>query len=552
MKVLIVTLSSQYIHSSLAPWYLLASCKENCEAQIEVKVIEGTVNENNQALLKRIIDEKADVIAFSVYIWNIKTVLYLAEKIKNDNVKIILGGPEVSYCSDKILRENKFVDFIISGEGEEPFPTLLNNIYKTNDFKSISGLSYQDNGKIVLSQPYVSQNVPVNPYGDEYFSSLNGRIAYIETSRGCPFSCAFCLSGRCGGVRFFPLERAKNDIIALANSKSKIIKFVDRTFNANRKRAYEIFEFIIDNYGTNIPNNVCFHFEIGGDLLTDKDFELLKKAPKGAIQFEIGLQSFNPKTLKAINRKTNVNRLKENISRLIKLKNIHIHIDLIAGLPYEDFKTFRESFNTAFRLNADMLQLGFLKLLHGAVMREEPEKFPLEFSNEAPYEVIQTPWLTASNIKLLKACENALERFVNSGRFPLTNKLIFEIQKRNPFDTLAELGMFTGEKSCSLSEYVNMIHWFFGRGCDENTLRDALICDIASSVKSTVLPSSLIVDDKRLSKFKKRLEVNELTKKKTGVMRSAFLLYGEGCGAYVDYDKTENGKFIINKIKFEL
>ncbi len=552
MKVIIVSLSSQYIHSSLAPWYLLASCKENCKAETEVKVIEGTVNENYQALFKRIADEKADVIAFSVYIWNVKTVLYLAEKLKCNNVKIILGGPEVSYCSDKILSENKFVDFIISGEGEEPFPTLLNAIYKGNDYKAIKGLSYRNNGEIIFGQPYVSHNIPVNPYGDEYFSSLNGRIAYIETSRGCPFFCAFCLSGRCGGVRFFPLERAYNDIIALANSNSKIIKFVDRTFNANRKRAYEIFEFIIENYGKSIPNNVCFHFEIGGDLLCEKDFELLKKVPKGAIQFEIGLQSFNRKTLNAINRKTNVKRLKENISQLIKLENIHIHIDLIAGLPHEDLKTFRESFNTAFKLNANMLQLGFLKLLNGAAMREEPEKFPLEFSSEAPYEVINTPWLTASNIKLLKACENALERFVNSGRFPLTNKLIFEVQKRNPFDTLAQLGMFTGLDSCSLNEYVNMIHWFFGRGCDENVLRDALICDIASSVKSTVLPSSLIVDDKRLSKFKKSLEANESTKKKTGVMRSTFLLYGEGCGAYVDYDKNENGKYIIKKIKFEL
>ena len=353
-------------------------------------------------------------------------------------------------------------------------------------------------------------------------------------------------------MRYFPLERAKNDIIALANSKSKIIKFVDRTFNANRKRAYEIFGFIIENYGKSIPNNVCFHFEIGGDLLTDKDFELLEKAPKGAIQFEIGLQSFNTKTLNAINRKTNVKKLKENISKLIKLKNIHIHIDLIAGLPYEDLKTFRESFNTAFILNADMLQLGFLKLLHGASMREEPERFPLEFSSEPPYEVIETPWLTASNIKMLKDCENALERFVNSGRFPLTNKLVFEVQKRNPFDTLTELGKFTGNDSCSLNEYINRVYSFFSVGCDINELRDALICDLASSVKSTVLPTSLIVNDKRLSKFKKSLEVNESTKKKTGVMRSTFLLYGEGCGAYVDYDKTENGKFIINKIKFEL
>ncbi len=550
MKALIVSLTSQYIHSSLAPWYLLASSKIYCNKDINVKVVEGTVNEKYIDLLERITKEKADIIAFSVYIWNVKLVLDLAEKLKNSKVKIILGGPEVSYCAEKILTENSFVDFVLSGEGEESFPSLLNSI-ADNNYNNIKGLSYRNDRKLIISEPFVSSGVPHSPYCDEYFSSLNGRIAYIETSRGCPYSCAFCLSGRCGGVRFFPLDRAKADIIALANSGSKIIKFVDRTFNADRKRAYEIFGFIIENYGINIPNDVCFHFEIGGDLLTDKDFELFKKAPYGAIQFEIGLQSFNPVTLNSINRKTNVEKLKKNISKLIKLGNIHTHIDLIAGLPKEDLKTFRKSFNTAFALKADMLQLGFLKLLHGALMREESEKFPLTFSNQPPYEVTETPCLTDLNLQMLKFCENALERFVNSGRFALTNKLIFETQKRNPFDTLTEFGVFTGMQTCSLSEYVNKIYCFFKKSCDENILRDALICDIASSVKNTVLPSNLIVNDKRLSDFKKSLEANETTKKKPGVMRNVFLLYGEGCGAYVDYDKKVNGKYIINKLNFK-
>ena len=551
MKALIVSLTSQYIHSSLAPWYLFVSSKNKCNKGIEVKVVEGTINEKYVDLLERITSENADVIAFSVYIWNVKMVLNLAEKLKNSKVKIILGGPEVSYCPEKILTENSFVDFVLSGEGEESFPSLLNSIAE-NNYNNIKGLSYRKDENLIISEPFVSSGVPQSPYCDEYFSSLNGRIAYIETSRGCPYSCAFCLSGRCGGVRFFPLERAKSDIIALSNSGSKIIKFVDRTFNADRKRAYEIFGFIIENYGINIPKGVCFHFEIGGDLLIDKDFELLSKAPHGAIQFEIGLQSFNSETLNLINRKTNVEKLKRNISKLIELGNIHIHIDLIAGLPKEDLKTFRKSFNTAFALNADMLQLGFLKLLHGALMREEPEEFPLAFSEQPPYEVTETPWLTDLNLKMLKFCENALERFVNSGRFPLTNKLIFETQKRNPFDTLTELGVFTGMQTCSLSEYVNRIYCFFKKGCDENILRDALICDIASSVKNTVLPSSLIINDKRLSDFKKSLEANETTKKKSGVMRNVFLLYGEGCGAYVDYDKKVKGKYIINKLKFKL
>ena len=327
MKVVIVSLNSQYIHSSLAAWYLLASIKKNCPKEIKAKVIEGTVNEQIDEVYKRIKKEKADVIAFSCYIWNINYVEALVDKLYEKGVKIVLGGPEVSYCPENIL-SNHMVNYVLSGEGEIPFVNLLNTLYTKGKLKNVLGLSYRYRGERVIGEPFVTDKIPVNPYTKEYFKTLKGRIAYIETSRGCPFSCAFCLSGRCGGVRFFPIDRAKADIIALANSGSRIIKFVDRTFNANGKRARAIWGFIIENYGGKIPKDVCFHFEIGGDLLRKEDFELLKTAPKGAIQFEIGMQSFNGETLKAINRKTNVKLLKENIKKLTEMGNIHIHIDL--------------------------------------------------------------------------------------------------------------------------------------------------------------------------------------------------------------------------------
>ena len=311
MKTVIVSLNSQYIHSSLACWYLLSSARKRCEKGINVKIIEGTVNEEINDILNRIKREKPDIVAFSCYIWNIKTVFKLIGLL--ENVKIILGGPEVSYCSDKILKEHINIDYVISGEGEEPFAELLNAIYLAKITRYIKGVSYRDNNDFIISEPYISNNVPESPYVDEYFETLNRRISYIETSRGCPFSCAFCLSGRCGGVRYFPLESAFENIVKLANSGSKIIKFVDRTFNANSKRAREILSFIIKNYGTVIPKDVCFHFEIGGDLLTDDDFKLLKTVPKGLIQFEIGMQSFNEEVLKNINRKTNTKKLIENI-----------------------------------------------------------------------------------------------------------------------------------------------------------------------------------------------------------------------------------------------
>ncbi len=546
MKILIVSLASQYIHSTLAPWYLFYSAKNSCVGDITVNVFESTVNESLDELYRTIENQKADIIAFSCYIWNIEYVKILAERLHEMGVTILLGGPEVSYNSGELLEECEYIDYILSGEGEEPFAALVNALSVKGDISSISGLCYRDNGKICLNPPHTTAQIPESPYGEEYLKALNGRIAYIETSRGCPFSCAFCLSGRLSSVRFFPLERAKQDVLTLANSGSRIIKFVDRTFNANRERAYEIWQFIIKNYGGSIPKGVCFHFEIAGDLLRDKDFALLASAQKGAIQFEIGIQSFNDKTLAAINRKTNVCELRENIKKLCKMGNIHTHIDLIAGLPLEDYASFREGFNLAFSLNADMLQLGFLKLLHGADMREQKGKYPCEFSLKPPYEVKNTPWLGNEELRMLHYTENALSRFVSSGRFKRTNELVFDFQNRNPFDTLTELGMFTGIKSCPLNEYVDKLYSFFGR--DEGLLRDALISDIATSVKSVTLPYCLVVPDERLKKFKKQLETNPATKRSKGIMRNVFLLYGENCGAYVDYDQAVDGKYVLHKV----
>ncbi|MBE6729833.1 MAG: DUF4080 domain-containing protein [Ruminococcaceae bacterium] len=547
MKAVIVSLTSQYIHSSLAPWYLLASVKGK---NADCFVVEGTVNEEFNVLLNRINDQKADLVAFSCYIWNITTVLSLAPKIKN--AKILLGGPEVSYCAEKILKENPFVDFVISGEGEKPFTKLLDFLCGKGKLNEIEGLCYRQNKKMVIKAPYVTEEIPPSPYIKEYFGSLSGRISYIESSRGCPFSCAFCLSGRCGGVRYFPIDRTKKEIIALSNSGSKIIKFVDRTFNSNSIRAREIFEFIIENYEKAFSNDVCFHFEIAGDLLKKEDFALLKKAPKGVIQFEIGMQSFNSETLSAIYRKTNIKHLKENIKKLVKMGNIHTHIDLIAGLPKEDYKSFRDSFNTAFYLNADKLQLGFLKLLYGTPMRENSDDFPIEFLSEPPYEVTKTPWLSSSQISMLHSLENALERLVNSGRFSRTVNYLFNEQKRNPFDTLTQIGMFTGNASIPLNQYVDSVYHYFEKGSDEKRIRDLLLCDIAESVRSTTLPKSLAVEDKRLKKFRSFLEQNETTKKRKGVMRKTFLLYTENCGAYVDYDEKINGKYKVKKIEFDL
>ncbi|MEG1886934.1 MAG: radical SAM protein, partial [Oscillospiraceae bacterium] len=370
-NIAIAVLNSKFIHSSLSVWCLLSGIKAYGNPEISPTVIEGTINQNVNDVATRILNCSPNLVGLSCYIWNIKQTNELISIIKKQSpgTIIVMGGPEVSYNAEAVLMRQSSVDYIISGEGELPFALLVNSIIEHAPVDNLPGICYRDNGKIVLSEPYISNKTPPSPYTSEYFEALNNRISYLESSRGCPYNCAFCLSGRCGSVRFFDIKDTKDNILKLANSGSKTIKFVDRTFNANRKRAEEIFSFIIENYGVVIPENVCFHFEIAGDILNESTINILSTAPPGSIQLEIGLQSFNEKTLQSISRRTDTIKLRENIKQILLSGNIHTHIDLIAGLPFEDMNSLKNSFNIAYDLHPHMLQFGFLKLLHGANMR---------------------------------------------------------------------------------------------------------------------------------------------------------------------------------------
>ena len=383
MKVLICCLNSKYIHASLAPWCLFSGVKAFAKNDYDIKVLESTINANLHDFAKKIILEKPQAVSFSCYIWNITQTLEICKEIKEKlDCKIILGGPEVAYRPKDVLEKYDFIDFVLSGEGEWNFPLLLDNI--NGDLNTVDGLTYRKKNEIITISEKEYNETPPSPYSDDFYNNLKGRIAYIETSRGCPYRCAFCLSGRCSKLRFFDLEQVKKDIINLANSGTQTLKFVDRTFNANSKRANEILTFIKDNYGTKIPENICFHFEIAGDILTNDTLEILSQMPIGAVQLEIGMQSFNEDTLKAINRKTNTEKLIRNIKKLLGMGNMHIHIDLIAGLTGEDLESFKNSFNIGYSLKAHMLQMGFLKLLYGADMRENPQDFPCEYTETPP------------------------------------------------------------------------------------------------------------------------------------------------------------------------
>ncbi len=550
-KALFCTLNSKYIHSSLAPWCLFTSCRAE-GVECETKVIEGTVNEDINAVYERIKSENADFIAFSCYIWNIKKTLRLCAMLKREGVTIALGGPEVSWCQEKILIENSFVDYVISGEGEKTVPALIKALCK-EEKPIVKGISFRDGNRFIISDGEETDFAnTVSPYCEEYFSSLSGRIAYIESSRGCPFGCAFCLSGRCGKVRFLPVDRVKNEMLLLASRGAKTIKFVDRTFNCNSRRAAEIFTFIKEEYGKDIPKGVCFHFEIAADIITEELFDIIAQLPKGAVQFEVGIQSFNENTLRKIKRKTDVDIVEANVRRLLSFGNCHVHIDLIAGLPEEDYESFREGFDRAYKIGANMLQLGFLKILYGSPMGDNKEKYPCDYSPEPPYEVISTPYISEEELKLLHICENELERLYNSSRFSRTLRYVTNFM--SPFDLFLGFGEFLsakGEKgSIPLDTYTCFAYEYFSliRGVDKIRLRDFMLLDRLSTNNSDILPACLKVKDERLKKLK--LQLNETVPLKKGAVRSVGILYSEDKVVYCDYSEEKDPVSLQWKIKY--
>ena len=503
MKVAVCCLNSKYIHASLAPWCLFSALKEKY-ADIDATVVESTVNNDIDNIINKIIDGNFKIVSFSCYIWNITKILEICKTVKEKTgATIILGGPEVSYRAKNVLRDYPFIDFVLCGEGEETYPELINALINNKSYEEVDGLSYRDNSRIICTPEKEYSGTPVNPYCNEFFKNLNNRISYMEASRGCPYRCAFCLSGRCSTLRYFDFEQTKEKILSLASSGTKTIKFVDRTFNANAKRANEIIEFILENHGKKIPENVCFHFEIAGDILTEETFNLLKVAPKGLFQLEIGMQTFNEKTLSAINRRTNCEKLIENIKRLISFGNMHIHIDLIAGLPCEDIESFEKSFDIGYSLGANMLQMGFLKLLYGADMRENPDKYPCEFSAEPPYEVVSTPWLTNEELNKLHNCEDALDRLYNSGRFLFTLDYLINQCGYTPFKLFYKFGNAVKVNKISLSEYVSLIYDYFKEKVDSELLREALICDLLSCSSALQTPDFLKRKDTLYKQIKK-------------------------------------------------
>ncbi|MBQ6850207.1 MAG: DUF4080 domain-containing protein [Oscillospiraceae bacterium] len=467
MKIVLCSINSKYIHSSLGVWYLFAAAKK-INTPHTVTVVESTINNQVEDIVALINREKPDVVGFSTYIWNVEYVRKVAATLKliNPNLKIWLGGSEASFDADSLLKNN-YVDWVVKGEGEAAFIQMLSENFTTP-------------AKTVVTGPCCEY---INPYTPEYLAALNGRIVYLETSRGCPFSCGFCLSGRDENVRFFDMEESKKNILLLANSGTKTVKFVDRTFNCNDKRAREIFEFIAgEREKGNIPQDVVFHCEVETDLFTRSTLDYMKTLPKGLFQFEAGLQSFNVETLKAVNRRTDMPKLVHNLKEIVSGGNIHLHIDLIAGLPYEDFNSFSASFNQAYDINANVIQLGFLKLLKGSTLEKEKEKYNYRSWDYAPYQVVSCDSISYNDLLELKKCEDAVERLLNSGKFPFTVPYLIETTGLSAFDFFYKFGSFifdSGIKSPSLEKYASLLYDYFTNhyNADKSALRDVMVKD---------------------------------------------------------------------------
>ena len=550
MKVVIGCLNSKYIHASLAPWCLLSGVEAFAKNDYDIKVLESTINGNLHDFAQKIINENPQIVSFSCYIWNIIQTLEICKEIKEKlNCKIILGGPEVAYRPKDVLEKYNFIDFVLSGEGEWNFPLLLDNI--NDSLECVDGLTYRKNNEIIVNPEKEYTDTPPSPYSKEFYENLKGRIAYIETSRGCPYRCAFCLSGRCSKLRFFDLDQVKKDILNLANSGTQTLKFVDRTFNANSKRANEILLFIKDNYGIKIPQGVCFHFEIAGDILTKETLEILSQMPMGAVQLEIGMQSFNEETLSKINRKTNTEKLIKNIKKLLSMGNMHIHIDLIAGLTGEDLESFKRSFNIGYSLKAHMLQMGFLKLLYGADMREKPEDYPCEFNENPPYEVISTPWLSADEIRILKNCEDAVDRLYNSGRFLFTLDYLIDEIGISPFDLFNDFGNSVDGTNMKLSDYAVKVYEYFKNQCNEQVLREKILCDLLSCSSSVQIPEIFKIRDPLYKKVKKYFIENVDKNIKVAILYSKNEIFAVNQSIKKDFHGRYKGDFYKNSFLLE-
>jgi anaerobic magnesium-protoporphyrin IX monomethyl ester cyclase len=443
VKVVLTTLNAKFIHSSLALRYLRSEISEEFPNN---KLLEFTIHDVPMNITSRIFQEKPDVIGFSCYIWNIEQTIPVLDMIRHvlPDTLIVLGGPEVSYDSEYWMKRLHMVDVIVKGEGERTFHHVLkacadSPTVRGTDFGKVPGVVYRtSSGDVKTTFPREKiedlDSIP-SPF-TSHLEELQNRMVYFEASRGCPFRCQFCLSSIEEGVRYFSLERVKSDLKTLIDAGVRQIKFVDRTFNINKQYAMEIFDFLIRNH-----KQTTFQFEITADIMRPEVLDFLaKEAPAGLFRFEIGVQSTNDLTNMAVQRRQNFEKLTRTVTMIRESGKIVQHLDLIAGLPHEDYKSFRKTFNDVFALKPDELQLGFLKMLRGTGLRLQAEQFGYRYMEHAPYEILGNTVLPFSDMVRLKQLEDILEKYWNDHKMDHTVKYLVHHVFDSPFDFFQDFG----------------------------------------------------------------------------------------------------------------
>lgn len=481
---MLIAINSKFIHSSLA----VRSLSANCNAGISV--LEFTINQDENYILSQIYKYKPDIAAFSCYIWNIEIVKRVINSLKKvlPETVIVLGGPEVTY--NPVYFPD--CDIIIRGEGEYTFNKLINlaGCGRLDQLEEIDGLSYMREGEIQHNKDSILLNLNTLKFPYNEVDSFKNKIIYYESSRGCPYSCAYCLqSAQAHNVRFLSLDRVYLELGFFLENRVSQVKFVDRTFNCDMERAEKIWRYLIeaDNGITN------FHFEIAADLFSNNTLILLKKARKGLFQFEAGVQSTNPRTLETVARRMDTVKLCENARTIKSFGNIHIHLDLIAGMPYETYESFKKSFNEVYSAKPDMLQLGFLKLLHGSALRKVAEKYGIKYRENAPYEVLSTNDISCESLFKLKNIEKTVEFFYNTGRYKASIKY-FESFFESAFDLYEAIAMFWEQKAFfdishnKIKMYENLYSFSCEKGINKDISAEMLLYDMLQAGDIYELP----------------------------------------------------------------
>ena len=536
-KVVLLAVNAKYVHSSLSVWVIAGGISKYARFSYDVHIVEATINQPCVDIVNAVVDLTPDVIGISSYIWNAGKMPDMLALLREQlpEAVIVLGGPEASNNIDYWLESG--ANHVLQGEGEYVFPRFIDSL---SEGKAALNPSFLQAAVSKTHESAVFNEPPVDPYTDEYLEALNGKLSYIETSRGCPFKCSFCLSAG-SAVKYFPLDLVKTQILTLSLSDTKTLKFVDRTFNCNADRAYELFDYVIG-----LDTKCRFHFEVAADLFNDRVLSLLRAAPPGRIQFEIGLQSFFKEALETSSRQMDVDKAIRSIQTLMQMQNIHVHIDLIAGLPYETLNDFMNSFDRAYELNTHHLQLGFLKLLHGSKLRQQAKSLGIEFTIEPPYEITSSPWLSCEDLVIIKQTENALQHTKNKGRFLTSLDYVLSATGERPFSLMRSLGEAVPNRGAQLEEYVVHIYDFFISlpGVEKSVLKDCLTYDWLGMVKGKNTPTLLKNEDDRRS-FVADFAMKQLGRK---MRREEIAVLSTGKGLFVDSNDRDpvTGLYRVN------